>query len=108
MKNNNKLIAEFLGLDTIRFNKDMYLLKWKENLVQPKDDTIFRFDTDWNWLMEAVEKINNFNNVVSINENHVLITNNERSKVIVDVVAGDMLEATYKAVVEFIKLHNEQ
>jgi hypothetical protein len=108
MENNNKLIAEFLGLETIRFNKEMYLLKWKKNLVQQKDDTIFKFDTDWNWLMEAVEKINDFNNVVSINENHVLIINNEKSKVIVDVVAGNMLEATYNAVVEFIKLHNEQ
>jgi hypothetical protein len=107
MENNNKLIAEFLGFQQTNIG-------WydsEEVLLRIERDNTFddlKFDTDWNWLMKAVEKINDFNNVVSINENHVLIINNEKSKVIVDVVAGNMIEATYNAVVEFIKLHNEQ
>jgi hypothetical protein len=102
METNNKLIAEFLGIQIEEGQERIYINGLGTELIE------YTFNTDWNWLMEAVEKINDFNNVVSINENHVLIINNERSKVIVDVVAGNMIEATYNAVVEFIKLHNEQ
>lgn len=111
MENNNKLIAEFLGLETIRFNKEMYLLKWKKNLVQPKDDTIFKFDTDWNWLMNAVDKIESDNFSIEMNKQEdgdyqCLIT--KGNDIIFQTFSNTKLKATYNAVVEFIKFHNEQ
>jgi len=59
--------------------------------------------TDWRWLMEVVDKINNLNNLVQIHDNHVKIVNNTKSEVLVDVIEGSMFEAIYSAVVEFIK-----
>ncbi len=108
MTENNRLIAEFMGLDVIYLNKEMYLLKWRNNRVQRKDDTLFKFDTDWNWLMEVVQRITDLNNVVEIHDNHVRVVSNERNNALIDVVEGSMLEATYKAVVEFIKLYNQK
>ena len=111
MENNNKLIAEFLGLETIRFNKEMYLLKWKKNLVQQKDDTIFKFDTDWNWLMEAVDKIESKNFSIEMNKQEegdyqCLITKGK--DIIFQTFSNTKLKATHNAVVEFIKWYNEQ
>ena len=91
---NNKLIAEFLGYKNIANDKD------KQDYLED----IMLFHTDWNWLIEVVQKINNQNNVVQIHENHVMVVNNTKREVLVDVVSGSMLEATYEAVVEYIKL----
>lgn len=117
---NNKLIAEFLGYKpetkkaigaTLNqsfykwYIKDMDYYNIDGGLV---DEFNLRFDTDWNWLMKAVDKINGLNNVVSINENHVIITNNTKSDIIAEVVAGNMIEATYEAVIEFINFYNKQ
>lgn len=94
---NNKLIAEFMGNEWHRnFFKDVFIIS-TSNLN-------YKFNTDWNWLMEVVQKINDQNNVVQIHENHVMVVSNTKGEVIVDVVSGSMLEATYQAVVQYIKL----
>lgn len=110
MKTNNLLIANFLGLETIRFNKEMYLLKWKKNLVQPKDDTIFKFDIDWNWLMEALEKIESKNFSIEMNRQEdgyyqCLIIKGDN--IIFQTFSNTKIKATYKAVIKFIKYYNE-
>ena len=114
---NNKLIAEFMGYPKKQLNKGVARLEenkfvWGQIYYNIGDkwyrEDVLQYHEDWNWLMKAVEKINDFNNVVSINQNHVLIINNVRSEVIVDIVAGDMLEATYNAVIEFIKYYNNE
>jgi hypothetical protein len=116
----NKLIAEFMGYKQSTSKEaganlvnNVYEWYLKDvGYYYINDDyhaeDYLLFHLDWNWLMKVVEKINGLNNVVSINENHVLITNNERSEKIVEVVAGEMLEATYKAVIEFIKYYNNE
>jgi hypothetical protein len=115
MENNNKLIAEFLGFQQTNIG-------WydsEEVLLRTERDNTFdelKFDTDWNWLMEAVEKIENLqyknNNDVfkividygsciiynMINDLDIVVSVNGRAK----------LEATYNAVVEFVKWYNEQ
>lgn len=105
---NNKLIAEFIGFKlqnnpNERFYKNYFT---QANGVWGNRIEILHFDSDWNWLMQVVEKINDYNNVVKIHENHVKIVNNERGDVLVDVVSGSMLEAVYNACVEFIKWYN--
>jgi hypothetical protein len=104
---NNKLIAEFMG---VRHTDDS---KYLETLKEMKSDGLYfeqgymtselHYYTDWRWLMEVVDKINNLNNLVQIHDNHVKIVNNTKSEVLVDVIEGSMFEAIYSAVVEFIK-----
>lgn len=54
MNNNNKLIAEFLGYTQPHpyWQGTTY---WYKEGEEPL--TILSFDTDWNWLMEAIQKI---------------------------------------------------
>lgn len=120
IEDNNKLIAEFMGYTKATRKEaganlvnEVYEWHLKDvgyyyiNGDYHAEDYLL-FHLDWNWLMKVVERINDLNNVLSINENHVYITNNVRSEVLVDVVAGDMLEATYNAVIEFINYYNKQ
>ena len=106
---NNKLIAEFMG---VRHTDDS---KYLETLKEMKSDGLYfeqgymtselHYYTDWRWLMEVVGRINDLNNVVQIHDNHVKIVNNTKSEVLVEVIEGSMFEAIYSAVVEFIKIH---
>ena len=101
----NKLIAEFMGL--VRSSVvDKYWTKKDSEGIGFGQLKELRYDTDWNWLMQVVEKINNQNNVVQIHENHAMVVNNTKGEMLVDVVSGSMIEATYEAVVEYIKLQN--
>lgn len=47
----NKLIAEFMSIEN-PYNKGHYIM-FNGIASEPKD---MKFNTDWNWLMEAVEK----------------------------------------------------
>jgi hypothetical protein len=95
MTENNRLIAEFMGVKQHRF----------DGLT--KIEKILKYDFDWNWLMEVVQRITDLNNVVEIHDNHVRVVSNERNNALIDVVEGSMLEATYNACVEFIKWYNQ-
>lgn len=101
----NKLIAVFMGMKPL--NNDSSVLVFstdRGNDIVSIDN--LEYQKDWNLLMEVVEKINNLNNVVEIKENYVRIVNNQKIEVLVEVVSGSMIEATYEAVIEYIKLQN--
>lgn len=101
----NKLIAVFMGMKPL--NNDSSVLVFstdRGNDIVSIDN--LEYQKDWNLLMEVVEKINNLNNVVEIKENYVRIVNNQKIEVLVEVVSGSMIEATYEAVIEYIKLKN--
>ena len=118
IQENNKLIAEFMGV----FNKILstgnihswsdapfyYTTEDTKEKVIKNISKYSKYHTDWNWLIEVVQKINDQNNVVQIHENHVMVVNNTKGEVLVDVVSGSMLEATYEAVVEYIKLKEKK
>jgi hypothetical protein len=90
---NNKIIAEFLcttqkteGLD------DCYILK---SMAYHIED--LKFDTDWNWLMEVVEKIEKVGKTefkFSVEFEKVKLSSN--------------IESVYNACVEFIKWYNQK
>jgi hypothetical protein len=85
---NNKLIAEFYGLD------EHFLIS--ENVgqeIREFNGDELRFDTSWDWLMPVVEKIEQVNEGVPSQLMYVSLFS-EHSEV-------------YSAVVEFIKLYNE-
>jgi hypothetical protein len=97
---NNKLIALFNGdiksiNDKVSFNKNCSVNELK-------------YDTDWNWLMVVVEKIESMNYYVDIMNKAVSINNDE--DMIVDLSGKDFstkIEAVYTAVLEFIKWYNQ-
>ena len=55
MKENNKLLAEFLRLQTIEFHSNLYLAT-KEDF-DLMDSLIWNPRLDWNDLMRVIEKI---------------------------------------------------
>lgn len=115
MKNvteNNKLIAEFLGYSQPHpdYHNTTY---WYKKDCQPL--TILLFHSDWNWLMEVVEKIERFEGEnryamynVDIQQCFVEIIENHTYETIINIDANSKIEAVYNACVEFIKWYNEQ
>ncbi len=106
---NNKLIAEFLGLQLEQDQERLFINGLGTKLI---DET---FNTDWNWLMEVVEKIE------SIEDNRFLFQISTRQGFyaeirerfsyetkIEDAWGKTRIESVYNACVDFIKWHNEQ
>jgi hypothetical protein len=104
---NNKIIAEFMKYIKHTQTKS-YLTK--DGYFHDKD---LKFHSDWNWLMEVVEKIESIKietykvrvdiyfNCCQINPTHweqlISIYGNKETKI----------EAVYNACIEFIKWYNE-
>ena len=121
---NNKLIAEFMG--NIPIFENEYKMVTHNNMCYGIDE--LKYDTDWNWLMPVVERIESLG-VKSIRyidfhimPDAIIVTNqdNEENPLILinrsegigsvqkDIIMFETkLQATYKAVVEFINWHNE-
>lgn len=109
IRDNNKLIVEFLNWEKV----GTYTYKSKSITEEEPDfdnrdiktiDTFsilwgeMKFNSDWNWLIEVVEKIKS---IVSLME--IPYTN--------ELIAGLITvnkEAVYNACVEFIKWYNEE
>lgn len=133
---NNKLIAEFMGLPT-RISKgttyygicdeisEMQSIgEWAgisviENEDTPEEKTLYgqsidelKYHTSWDWLIPVVEKIekqldeNNYHLIVKIENTYCSILK-EDGEEIIGFAEKNKLEATYKAVAEFIKWYNK-
>lgn len=110
---NNKLIAEFMGFEPV--TEEYFLDNGFENDKQMIIDTSdCKYETSWDWLMPVVDKIeitsvdgednsDEFFNVVI----EVFECNINGSGRTVCGVGQNKIEATYKAVVEFIKWYNK-
>ena len=100
MKNENKLIAEFLGYELLDgTDGNCYRQKggWEILMLDDgKGNTDFPYDTDWNMLMPVVDKC-------KINRN----SENRYWVNIYHSLEECDIDITYYAVVEFIKIHNE-
>ena len=108
--NNNKLIAEFMGLSHC---EEGWITIPNENRNAVSEDEIsndLQYHTEWNWLMPVVEKIecthdnkgDCFNVMMeafecTISGLGLTLCLNGHTK----------MDATYKAVVEFIKTYND-
>jgi hypothetical protein len=97
---NNKLIAEFMG--NIPIFENEYQMVTHNNMCYGIDE--LKYDTDWNWLMPVVERIESLGIVVEIRENVCYI---ETSLGNYSELEDTKLQATYKAVVKFINWYNE-
>ena len=127
MEENNKIIADFLG-GRIKSPSNLYIFnKWRNDerfdWIDTYNQSELKFHSDWNWLMEVVEKIENTkikdygiltnitNDKTYISVYHygeggkwsILISNfNEEYK------DFNKIQRTYKAVIEFINFYNNQ
>ena len=104
----NKLIAEFMGLETI--DRCYFEHLTKEGDRELTHHILLKYHTSWDWLMPVVDKIESFTDDnklckynVNIEQWWVEIIDNQTSDEIVFVDGDDKILATYKAVVEFIK-----
>ncbi len=111
----NKLIAEFMGYDyddkryfigqhLVCNYIDLDCLETSEegwnSWMYPKD---MRFHASWDWLMLIVQRIEqNPEYNVEINHNSCTITHFKT------VYGKTKIEATYNAVIEFIRWHNQK
>ena len=100
---NNKLIAEFMGLG----KAEPYYIEDENN---QETNLVFspalKYNSDWNWLMEVVEKIESLGYRVTIVRHICRIDLTEESKLI---ISEDIkkIEAVYTACLEFIKWYNK-
>ena len=112
MEENNKIIAKFLGWEILN---DMTYSKITKGKWIELDK--LKFHSDWNWLMEVVEKIENLtdkNNFVlydiNIYSDAVIIADQEdHEKVSITKSDGftSKIEMVYKACIEFVKWYNQ-
>lgn len=126
MKNiveNNKLIAEFMGFVADKSFEVKLADGINTSYYYYKDDVMYlpetmAYHSDWNWLMEVVEKIHSMQSYgVLINPNGTYIQD-EDDKVICmtfkneevngEIISSSNIEATFNCCVEFIKWYNEQ
>ena len=110
---NNKMIAEFMGIVYPKLDNVIVIdnVVIKENKLQ--------YHRDWNWLMPVVDKIESFQDGEDgdsmrghlynfrIEQHFVYILDGESMDVIIEMNGDSKLDATYNAVVEFIKEYNK-
>ncbi len=87
---NNKLIAEFMGLE-----KENGLYLFTTPMDDYKTDTLY-FDTSWDWLMPVAEKIMWDNDI-----------EDSQCTNIAEALCDAKIDRVYDAVVEFIKQYNK-
>ena len=101
MEENNKIIAEFMG----RVIPEDKLEFYDEN------PTTHYYNSNWNWLMQVVEKIESLDGHLHICDNDVFVHFPKRIKGCVRINGESLklskIEAVYNACVEFIKWYNE-
>jgi len=101
----NKLIAEFMGMKPL--NNDSSVLVFstdRGNDIVSIDN--LQYQNDWNLLMEVVAKIESLGVVVEIRDNVCYIETSPANYY--SELEETKIQATYKAVIEFIKWYNEQ
>ena len=105
---NNILLAEFLGYSKTHpdYPNSTY---WYKKGEQPL--SILLFNSDWNWLMKVVDKIESLGYDVNIKGISCNITPILSSEIIVGLVLGDKsrkIELVYLSCIEFVKWYNNK
>jgi len=95
--NNNILIAEFLNWKKLKNNSYVLPKKLADSFYKVDSRYVLEFNTDWNWLIEVVEKILHICLELDSIEMYYNITD-----------AIPNINQTYNACIEFIKWYNEQ
>ena len=135
MKNiveNNKLLAEFLEFEKVKFLNGCYTFiipdylshgEYKNLTLEDNKEVVawdveyLIFHKDWNWLMKVVEKIHSMQSYgVLINPNGTYIQDEDDKVICItfkneevngEVISSSNIEATFNCCVEFVKWLNK-
>ena len=99
---NNKIIMEFMKWDILN---DMTYSKATKGKWVELDK--LKFHSNWNWLMEVVEKIESIGFTFETKKNWARITRKGENIILRWEEDKTKIEAVYNACVEFIKFYNE-
>jgi hypothetical protein len=107
----NELIASFEGFKTYVMN-GYTNVEYSDDNVRTIQDT--HYHSSWDWLMPIIEKIEDFRDENScsiynftIEQCFVEVIENRTSDTVLECDGMNKLDASYDAVVEFIKWYNE-
>lgn len=106
---NNKIIAKFMGYIDNGCSEEGFLINPTTNYDE--DIIELKFNSDWNWLMEVVQKIESLGFDFAIytgSSVSIINTKNYPFKEIVSEGHKNKIESVYNACLEFIKWYNEQ
>ena len=99
----NKLIAEFMGLDTEVFWSGKVNYYFSSSWYEEHE---LSYNVSWDWLLPVVQKIESLGYVFTIQGGKA-----EYGEMISETrcfIAEDKISSTYQAVVEFIKTYNNE
>jgi len=109
---NNKLIAEFLGFEYIDENSflEKYDLEKDDTSHLMVDRVVEKYSTDWNLLMNLVERIEDLGHYVKQSKNITIIDvpGSSHKEFIAFVHGGSKIQSVYNACIDFIKWYNAQ
>jgi|TARA_B100000963_G_C22602297_1_gene660835 glucose-6-phosphate 1-dehydrogenase len=98
--NDNKLIAEFMGMTTTEIDKSMMIFKTIQgNEVVYIDE--LEYHTSWDWLMPVIENCKSIHPLTKVMKE--MITDIDDS-----ITECWGIESTHFRVVEFIKTYNDE
>ena len=100
---NNKIIAEFMGMKENSFTE---AFKNVDNKFLFPSELVYH--SDWNWLMEVVEKIRGIDQTAKEDFKIRLLHYQRNKKTVFDLSILEGKEYVYNACIEFIKWYNEQ
>jgi hypothetical protein len=106
---NNKLLAEFMGC--YQNNEGFWGFENTPNHKKWNTDRFLdctQYDTDWNWLMQVVQKIESLGYWVNRITGDVWIQDDYGRDIIDNTLHQGGIEATYNACVSFVQWHNNQ
>jgi competence transcription factor ComK len=115
----NRICAEFMGLVEAKPYKTAYTTNNATKLPTSFSELVHsemegeswyvypKFDTDWNWIMEVVDKIQYYKTLI-ISNNHCEIHFMPNDGIRINVGCRTTKEAVIQAIWEFLKWYKEQ
>ena len=106
---NNKIIAKFMGYIDNGCSEEGFLINPTTNYDE--DIIELKFNSDWNCLMDVVEKIESLGYNFNITSQNATALQNHSAIYQTNIYSVDgtkKIQATYETVVEFIKWYNQQ
>lgn len=103
---NNKILAVFMELPFISEDGKTNYIKDLRHI----SDWKLKYHSDWNWLIQVVEKIEDIENFrfdFQINQHTVRIFDHIKKTFIFEINSTSKIEAVYFACIDFVKWYNE-
>lgn len=102
----NKIIAEFMGFKVKYEHDEQASIALTENIYMPIESWA-KYQWDWGWLMQVVQKIMNMETTVTISNSSCEIRTHLRGYNSTAYSETSTIKAVWYAVIEFINWHNE-